>query len=330
MLVVRSVLAGGEGGTRQALFAGAVVALAMWLPRVAIDGWMEYRHEPRFDGAATLPLDRFLRVSVVGTAGVLALGAIGAAFVHRSASATPWWPLLLLVGGAAVIMVFGPIGVRFAHRSTPLDPALEAELSLVAAAGGVREVAWGRLEATVESGINAVSIRGLGGSRVLCTEALLRAEPELRNFVVAHEIGHLRRGHHRRALVTSLLGLALEIGALWMVDRWLLQGLDDDLLEVRSAAGGVADPCNWPLAVGVMVLAAIAVGLFEAWLSRSHERAADLDAMASVGVPDLAAIRSLHEHDRSDLAPGLLARLFAPHPSPAERLMRAERKASAG
>ncbi len=339
LLVVRAVLDPGSGlGARQALFAGACVALALWSPRVLVDSWMEYRHEPRFGEGTTLPVDRFLVVSLVGTVGVAAFGAIVAALVIGAASATSWWPLIVVAGGAAGLAVSGPIAARLAHRGVPLDPHVESELATIAAAGGVGEVAWGRMVTTFEAGMNAVSLGGIGGARVLCSDALLDADPELRDFVVAHEIGHLRRGHHQRAFLISLVGLAAEVGALWLADRWLadrwlLHGVglaEGGPVEGGSPAGGVVDPRHWPLAVGVVALSALPVGLFEAWRSRSHERRADLDAMATVGVPDLAAMRSLHEHDRSDLAPGRMARLVARHPSPAERLRQAERTATAG
>ncbi len=309
--------AAGLAGLAGALAIGALVScLASWLPCVMVDSWMEYRHQPRFTDASSLPVGRFLVVAAVSGVGVGGLGAVVSGLVHLAVRATTWWPLLVIVGGGGFMTVAAWSGLRLGYRSEPLEAEVEAELALVASAGGVPGVIWGRMVSPDEPGINAASVGGIGPAQVLCTEALLDADHDLRDFVIAHEVSHLRRGHHRRAFALSLAGLTAEVASLWAADRWVLQRLD----------GGLANPRLWPLAVAIVAMTAAPVALIEAWRSRSHERQADLDASATVGVPGIDALRSLHEHDRSDLDPGLLARLLAPHPSPAERLMQADRE----
>ncbi|MEZ5225564.1 MAG: hypothetical protein R2710_02530 [Acidimicrobiales bacterium] len=36
-----------DSGWRDAVVAGVLVALAWWLPKLAVDSWMEFHHEPR-------------------------------------------------------------------------------------------------------------------------------------------------------------------------------------------------------------------------------------------------------------------------------------------
>ena len=72
--------------------------------------------------------------------------------------------------------------------------------------------------------------------------------------------------------------------------------------------------------VAVADTASLVTGLVEAWMSRAHERRADLDAARLVGVPDAVALRRLHTHEFGDLDPVAPARWWARHPPPAERL----------
>ncbi len=305
--------------TNAMLASGAAVGAAFWLPHLLVDAWIEYRHEPRF-GRCSAPFGSFVLVSLFGTVGVLGVGAVLALVVQRVSAATVWWPLVLWALLVVVMGGVGPVAARRADHSTRLDPVVEAELQLVADAGGVPHVTWGRLGSAKEMGINAASIGGIGTPRVLCSDALVAADPELRNFVVAHEIGHLARHHHGRAFAVSLVGVAFELASLWTVDH----------MALGRIGGGVSDPRNWPLAVAVLVVAAVLTEVVESWLSRMHERQADLAAVETVGALGAPTLRALHDHGRSDLDPGVLRRVFAPHPPPAERLASAERSVRCG
>ncbi len=297
-----------------AMAVGAAIAASSWLPGVVVDTWMEYRHEPRF-GSAPLPVLRFTTVVAMGGVLTVALGAAVAIALRSVIELTAWWPAITWSAVVATVVFAGPGIARGFHRGEPLDPEAEAEFAIIARSGGVTSIDWQRLTSATESGLNAMTLGVFGRPVVLCTPELLAADDDLRDFVVAHEVAHVRRRHHRQALITSAAGMAIEVGALWMVHRVSLDWFDAGLLDARSL----------PPAMAVLAAVALPVGFVEAWQSRANERRADLDAIANIGSPGAVVLRVLHQHDRSDLDPGRLARLASGHPTPAERLMAAER-----
>lgn len=246
-----------------ALVVGAAAGLVFAAVNSLTDVWMEYRHEPRFGSVPVAP-DRFARVSVVSALVAVALGSLAALGLSLLARSTVWWPVVAVVLLVVFSAIVGPVSARLVHRHTAIDPEVRSELDLVAQSVGVADVQWGQLVGSEEGGMNALTL-GLGGSRqILLTGELLKADPSLRNFVVAHEASHLWRHHHRVSFWVSSLGVGFEVGCLWLIDR---------------------------------------------------------TAVGSLGA---AGLRVLHDHGRSDLAPGRLARCWSPHPTPAERLATAE------
>ncbi len=297
-----------------ALAVGAAIAASSWFPGVVVDTWMEYRHEPRF-GSTPLPIVRFTTVVLMGGVLTVALGAAAAVALRSVVGLTVWWPAITWVAVVAVVVFAGPGLARGFHRGEPLDPQVATEFATIARSGGVSAIEWQRLTSATESGLNAMTLGVFGRPVVLCTPELLAADDDLRDFVVAHEVAHVRRRHHRQALFTSAVGMAVEVAALWLMHRASLDRFDTGLLDARSL----------PPAMAVLAAVALPVGFVEAWQSRANERRADLDAIANLGSPGAVVLRVLHQHDRSDLDPGRLARLASGHPTPAERLRAAER-----
>jgi STE24 endopeptidase len=86
--------------------------------------------------------------------------------------------------------------------------------------------------------------------------------------------------------------------------------------------GGLHNPAVIPLFLVLFGVLAKATGLVTAWLSRSHERQADIYALELTGDWQnlQAALRNLHTDNLADLVPGLWNRLTRSHPPAAERL----------
>lgn len=292
---------GTDGATTWVLGA-LIVAIGWWAPAAAVDAWFEFRHEPRF-GHRPLPPHRFAVGSIV-TLSAAAAVALGLAFVVRFAlqNAPDRWWLIVGCGVALVLVVVGALGAalsRIGHRIEPLDDeivaAIGAELGLA--------VTYGRMRSDAIVGLNALTI-GWRNVSVVVTDDLLAEPPELQQHVVAHELSHVRH----RDTVTSLLVTAVAEGAAI--------GAVAALIPVSDLVDGRRLPT-------LFVMAAAAAGLVNivvAWVSRAHERRADLDAHRLVGPTPEWALRRLHLTDRADLAPPWWVRLLASHPSPGERL----------
>lgn len=130
---------------------------------------------------------------------------------------------------------------------------------------------------------------------------LLRQPAPIRDWLIGHELAHLKLGHPRRAAWVE--GVARSVGVLLAV----LVGL--------SLAGVMARPYA---VVGV-------AGLLGLWLGvrfyrRYLEREADWEAARLVQRPDIRDLRALYVMGSARLDPPLPTRLASSHPSPAERL----------
>jgi STE24 endopeptidase len=162
---------------------------------------------------------------------------------------------------------------------------------------------------------------GLGASkRVVFFDTLLSTlSPGEVEAVLAHELGHFKRRHVLKRMVTtfalSLAGLAL-LG--WLATRsWFYSGLG--VLPNLSAP-------NDALALLLFALALPVFGFFvsplAALLSRRHEFEADAYACAQASSADLAsALIKLHQDNASTLTPDpLYVRFYYSHPPASERL----------
>jgi STE24 endopeptidase len=157
---------------------------------------------------------------------------------------------------------------------------------------------------------------GMGTSRriVVFDNLLAYPQPSIVS-VVAHELGHWRRRHVARSMalatVTSFaIFLALRYVASWDAAlRWA--GVD-----------GVRDPASLPLVLLVFAVGTAATTVLAAWLSRAHERQADLDALEITQDYDafIEAERELSTRNLIDLAPNWWSYVRASHPPPAERM----------
>ncbi len=95
-------------------------------------------------------------------------------------------------------------------------------------------------------------------------------------------------------MTTLVVFLVLRILAGWQgLFTWL--GLD-----------GLGDPASLPLLLLGAQIGAVVTGLVTAWMSRAHEREADLDAFDVLARPDdmVEMLRRLHVKNLSDLGPG--------------------------
>ncbi len=296
----------------------AVIVLAWWIPTTVADTWFEYRHEPRV-GHRPLPVRRFmvgLGASLLGAAlGVSGLAALFLLGVRLFGDL--WWlgGVLAVVLGSVAMGLLGPRLSRLATNYEPLDGSAFAGLTKNL------DVTFVRMAAETNPGPNAMAM-GWRRVTIAMTPDLLEAEDELQAHVVAHELSHVR---HRDAMATMIITALTEAATLIVVARLVASDAVVSRLGQLEAGFGITDPRALPIVVAGLVLSIVACRPFLAWLSRAHERRADLDAHRLVGPTPEWALRTLHVTSRGDLDPPRWVRFFLSHPAPAERLELARR-----
>jgi STE24 endopeptidase len=301
-----------------------VVLLALEVAFLVIDTpfdvWIELRHDRRWDlSTQTGPglgadLVKGLAVSTVMGMAVLVP-------VYALIRGTDWWWVLgwlvvvtfTIVAGVLYPLVIAPVFNRFARLD---DPELSARLQRVAVQAGVPVEGIYVVDESRRSRRDNAYVAGLGPSRrIVLFDTILEHPPELLEQVVAHELGHWRR-HHLRSQIPLVAALTLVMFAgLRLFAGW-------DGLFAWMGVDGIGDPTGLPLLLLLGQLAGLAAGLVTAFVSRAHEREADLDALRLLGRPDDAVemLRRLHVKNLADLDPGPILRLRASHPTPAERM----------
>lgn len=300
------------------------VIVVWWLPGVVVEAWHEYTHEPRF-GSEPLPPVVFSLSSIgVLAATTVAFGAVGWLVVSASRPEARVVVGLVAFAVPFVGMIVGPRLSVAGHGGRPLGGSAASRFADLASQAGIDDVRFSQMREGIAGGPNAFTA-GVGRRATIClSPALLDSAtiglrsadraavdremvddsppPPLVEHVVAHELAHVRRRH---ALWASLLGAVLFLGV----------GLSSVELAWRVGEGAE----RLPAVVLALAGGAAITQPVSSWISRAHERRADLDACRLV-TTDLADVRAMYVAQRVLLAPSRPVRMVAAHPSPAERL----------
>jgi Zn-dependent protease with chaperone function len=289
------------------------VAAVVGGPTVAANRWLG-RHRPEGVVAVWRP-----RRQAAGraAAAILGLTVIGGAVLPALGDRAGWMVVIGVPVAWALLAVGQSVAeARSAPELGPPEPGGPsgdhpgATLEALVRRRGSGRVRLGLLEGPAgEAGPNACAIGWGRSQRILVSPSLLEVRPDLRDFVVAHELVHLDRRHQAIQLGTGLVG-----------------GLVVLAVARLAAAGGSAalgrpadDPLALPALVGVVAVASGAVRLPSAWVRRGMERQADVGAVDLVGPVDRGGVRALLLASGQDLQPVRPERWWAPHPGPAER-----------
>ncbi len=134
--------------------------------------------------------------------------------------------------------------------------------------------------------INASS----AGSTVSVNEATMRQPDPVCEWIIAHELAHIRSRHGQKLLLLTI--------AFWL-----------------AVAGAVV----WlSLLSGAVVATVLLVG--HRWVSRAFERQADITASRLIDRPDMRDLTEMALRSSGNLAPSVVRRMMGRHPAPAERL----------
>lgn len=244
------------------------------------------------------------------------------------------WPLLELMRALPLLWVVPAWGVwtffqllmvwlwpraiaPLFNKFTPLqDEALDQGIRRLVEAAGFHAGGVMVMDASRRSGHGNAFFTGVGRhKRIVFFDTLLEKLSSSQVLaVLAHEVGHLRHGHVRKALLWSLVTSALGFLALgWLRTRpdiFQSLGLSPTPGPLLLLAGWVAPMVLFPLAPLL------------SWRSRLHEFQADRWAVEHSSARDLGdALLALHRDNASSVVHDpLYARFHYSHPPLEERL----------
>lgn len=261
-----------------------------------------------------------LKSFAIGT-GLTVAALLGLYAVVRAAPTT-WWAWTAL--GSALLVValsfFYPVVIEPAFNTfTPL-PAGELRTSLLELARRDDVPARDVLVADASRQTTALNayVSGFGSTRrIVVYDTLLRSAPpaEVR-LIVAHELGHAKRGDVLSGTLIGALGAAATccLAYLLLGFPWLLR---------RAGVPSVADGRSVALLLALAALAGLLTLPAQALLSRHIEARADVHSLDLTGDPAtfIASERRLALTNLSDLRPNpVVYALFFTHPSGPERI----------
>lgn len=283
----------------------AAVLAAVTLPRLAVDVWHEFIHEPRFGtepvGVVAFVITTVGRLCIEG--GLLAL----ALAVLQEGDGAPWMTTLAACAAAAVPLVSALIGPRIVllvHRATEVPPEHPAHhhVDALATAHQLASPRLVELDVASFAGANAYVTGQRSELTVAVSRRLLEGPDALLRHVVGHEITHLRHHHLLWSAIASSAFAWVTVAASLVITMLLSDGA-----ARLPALVFIAAVVSQPFRLGL------------AWLSRANERQADRSAMRHAPIsPEL--IKQLHLSDRPLLDPPRMERWHSSHPAPAERL----------
>ncbi len=317
----------GDGMAQQlALLAGfLLVSTLLQLPLA----WIRtFRLEQQF-GFNRMTLGLWLAdgLKAAVLTGVIGLPLAALLLWLMESTGAAWW----LWGWAAwlgfnllLLLVYPTVIAPLFNRFEPLaDAALRERIEALMARCGFRSRGLYVMDGSRRSAHANAYFTGFGAAkRVVFFDTLLhKLEPGEIDAVLAHELGHFKRGHLPRRLALMAFGSLLAFVLLgWLSGQlWFYLGLG-----VRPNLVAPSNALALLLFSSVVPLATFFLTPLLSQLSRRHEFEADAFACAHADGKELAsALVKLYQDNASTLTPDpLYARFYYSHPPAAERLGR--------
>jgi STE24 endopeptidase len=309
------------GTWNQALFLMAVLTL-MSLPSLPFDWWEQFRLEARFGFNKATPglwiVDR-LKDALLGLLiGFPLLWAL-LSLVHWTGQYWWLWGFVLLFTFQILMLVLYPkLIMPLYNKLSPMpEGELRDRLMRLADRTGFQAKTIEVMDGSKRSGHSNAFFTGFGRFRriVLFDTLIQQLSQEELEAVLAHEIGHYRRGHVPRMIALSA---GMQLAALALV-AWL------------AAAPWFNTAFGFP--AGALAPAFLVFGLLSGtvtfWfsplgnmLSRKHEYEADAFAREAMGSPAplVGALRRLSDRNLTNLTPHpLYSGFHYSHPTLVER-----------
>ena len=292
------------------------------IPSLPLDWWQHFRLEAKYGfNQATFPLwvtDKLKGFGLALLIGYPLLWALLA--VVRAAGAAWWlWAFALVFGfQMAAVVLYPKLILPLFNKLSPLPEGdLRARLLALGERTGFRAAAIQVIDGSKRSGHSNAFFTGFGRFRriVLYDTLVAQLTADQLEAVLAHEIGHYRRGHVPKRLVLSSLALLAGFAVLaWLAScPWF------------NAAFGFPPGEIAPSFLLFGLLSGLVTFWFTPWLnllSRRHEFEADAFAREAMGgsLPLVGALRGLAEKNLTNLTPHRwFSAFYFSHPTIVER-----------
>lgn len=298
------------------------VMLLMSLADLPLSIYQTFVVEEKFGFNRTTPA-QFVKDLLLQGALSLAIGApLLALILWVMDSAGPWWWVIAwaILMGFSLLMswAYPTLIAPLFNKFTPLEDAqLRARIQRLLERCGFKSQGIFVMDGSRRSGHGNAYFTGLGNNkRIVFFDTLMESlEPEELEAVLAHELGHFKRRHVIKMLLTSAVlsfaGLAL-LG--WMAQQpWFYEGL------------GVSRPSNATALLLFMLILPVFSTFLQpvlAWIQRKYEFEADEFAAALTGAdPLVRSLVKLYRDNAATLTPDpLYAAFHYSHPPAAIRI----------
>ena len=293
------------------------------LPGLPLEYYRQFSLEERFGfNKATMKLwitDKCKGLIISLVIGVPLISLI-IFLIHQLGNYWWIWAFVTLFLFQLVMMVLYPMLILpWFNKLSPLpDGDLRQRLMNLAERTGFKARTIQVMDGSRRSGHSNAFFTGFGRFRriVLFDTLLQQLSPEELEAVLAHEIGHYKKGHVPKMLALSAI---MSLAGLWMLawllnSPWFIQAFGFDF---EQSGPGPA-----------LLLFGLLSGLFTFWLSpllgllsRKHEYESDRFAIEYTGSePMISALRKLSEKNLSNLTPHpLYSGFYYSHPTLFER-----------
>jgi STE24 endopeptidase len=298
------------------------VMIILSVPGLPFDWWGQFRLEQQFGFNKSSPGLWFSDK----IKGVALLFVIGFPLLWGLLSLVTWigalwwlWAFVLLFGFQLLMLVLYPkLILPLFNKLTPLpDGELRDRLMALGDRTGFQASTIEVIDGSKRSGHSNAFFTGFGRFRriVLFDTLIEQMTGEQLEAVLAHEVGHYKKGHIPKMIAVSAITLLGSFGAL----AWLLQA-DWFLAGFGFPAGELAP---------ALLLFALLSGVVTFWfsplsniMSRKHEYEADAFARDAMGRPEplTSALRKLASENLSNMTPHpWFSGFYYSHPTLVER-----------
>ena len=301
-----------------------IIMLALSVPSLPFEWYSQFRLEERF-GFNKSTFQLWISDKIKGMVlGVVIAYPLLCAFLYffQTFEQTWWiWAFVAFFSVQLLMMLLYPrLILPLFNKLAPLEKGpLRKRLLALAKRTGFKTANIEVMDGSKRSSHSNAFFTGFGKFRhiVLYDTLMEQLEDDEVEAVLAHEIGHYKKGHIPKMLFLSALLTFLGFAGIgWLVTQaWFFHSLG------FSVASGM---------VPALLLFSLLIGLITFWLkpftnawSRKHEYEADAFARNAVGnnpEPLITSLRKLHQKNLSNLTPHpLYSQFYYSHPTLLER-----------